>query len=215
MGLAGTLLYTTSFADTIYPAVWSIVGMVSVFLFLSIYEASHHKNIDGLTGLGNREALKFLTNTRRPSGVAVFDLDKFKAVNDTYGHDGGDTVLKTTGDILRSIPDSDGVAFRIGGEEFVILLYGENKLNLQTCEWVRAKIENTKHDVFEKGQLKKIVVTCSIGVRNLKEGESYDDGFKFADEAVYQAKETGRNQIVEAVDSEEDADSEEKEEAET
>jgi two-component system, cell cycle response regulator len=129
----------------------------------------------------------------RPLSLAVLDLDRFKAVNDTYGHGCGDLVLREmVGRVLRRIRGSDLLA-RIGGEEFALLLPDtEHTQALLVAERVRLAIGESPF-VFEG---EAIIVTVSIGVAATTTGESGEALLKRADEHLYRAKRTGRDRVV-------------------
>jgi diguanylate cyclase (GGDEF)-like protein len=129
-----------------------------------------------------------------PLSLIILDLDHFKKVNDDYGHDAGDYVLKTLADIiLKSSIRKNDVFARYGGEEFVILLPGINlKISYNIAERLRIQIEN--FNFMYEG--KKLEVTASIGISDYRMGvKSGGDLFKRADKAVYKAKKNGRNQV--------------------
>jgi len=120
---------------------------------------------------------------------AIFDIDFFKKVNDTYGHDVGDEVLKRFAKVIKNnIRDTDIFA-RWGGEEFVLSLLGAKKETaFRILDGLRVKVEETE---FPKvGH-----ITCSIGATALRKVDSAKEIFKRADEALYEAKESGRNRV--------------------
>lgn len=132
--------------------------------------------------------------TGEPLSLILFDLDHFKKLNDGYGHDAGDYVLKEMAQIIRAngIREQDVFA-RYGGEEFVILLPKTNlKQSFEIAERLRKLIEN-KEFLYDT---KRLPVTASIGVADYRQGViTGTDLFKRADDAVYKAKEAGRNQV--------------------
>jgi len=132
--------------------------------------------------------------TGDPLSLIIFDLDHFKKLNDNYGHDAGDYVLKEMAQVIRvgGIREQDVFA-RYGGEEFVILLPKTNlKQSFEIAERLRKLIEN-KEFIYDG---KRLPVTASIGVADYRQGvNTGTDLFKRADEAVYKAKEGGRNQV--------------------
>ena len=132
--------------------------------------------------------------TGEPLSLVIFDLDHFKKLNDNYGHDAGDYVLKEMAQVIRSngIREQDVFA-RYGGEEFVILLPKTNlKQSFEIAERLRKLIEN-KEFLYDG---KRLPVTASIGVADYRQGViTGTDLFKRADDAVYKAKEGGRNQV--------------------
>jgi two-component system cell cycle response regulator len=132
--------------------------------------------------------------TGDPLSLIIFDLDHFKKLNDNYGHDAGDYVLKEMAQVIRvgGIREQDVFA-RYGGEEFVILLPKTNlKQAFEIAERLRKLIEN-KEFIYDG---KRLPVTASIGVADYRQGvNTGTDLFKRADDAVYKAKEGGRNQV--------------------
>lgn len=132
--------------------------------------------------------------TGEPLSLVIFDLDHFKKLNDNYGHDAGDYVLKEMAQVIRGngIRELDVFA-RYGGEEFVILLPKTNlKQSFEIAERLRKLIES-KEFLYDG---KRLPVTASIGVADYRQGVvTGTDLFKRADEAVYKSKEGGRNQV--------------------
>ncbi len=132
--------------------------------------------------------------TGEPLSLIVFDLDHFKKLNDGYGHDAGDFVLKEIAQCIRNggIREDDIFA-RYGGEEFVILLPKTNiKQSFEIAERLRKLIE-AKEFIYDG---KRLPVTASIGVADYRQGVlTGTDLFKRADEAVYKSKQGGRNQV--------------------
>ncbi len=157
---------------------------------------------DGLTGLYNRKFLdefveKSVPQILRTNGtysILMIDIDYFKMVNDTYGHDVGDIVIKGLADVLRqSIRESD-LAIRFGGEEFMVLLYNaDEEATLKVAEKIRVKFSE-KGFATGKEQIKK---TLSIGISRFPEdANTIWKVIKFADVALYKAKTGGRNRVV-------------------
>lgn len=132
--------------------------------------------------------------TGTPLSLIIFDLDHFKKLNDNYGHDAGDYVLKHMAELIRKNGvREDDVFARYGGEEFVILLPKTNlKQSYEIAERLRKLVESHNF-VYDQ---KKLPVTASIGVADYRQGVTTGtDLFKRADEAVYKSKEGGRNQV--------------------
>jgi diguanylate cyclase (GGDEF)-like protein len=159
---------------------------------------------DGLTGLWRRSALdeKIREEIRRAAafkttmGFMIADIDHFKRLNDTYGHQFGDAVLKRVAQLLKSgVYETDFVG-RYGGEEFGIVLPRADSAGLlRKAESVRARIEA---EVFSQG-LEKVRLTVSIGIAHFpRDGGGPDELVAAADKALYAAKESGRNRVVEA-----------------
>ena len=159
-------------------------------------------NTDGLTGCYNKTyfnnkldlEVKKSKLTGSPLSLIIFDLDHFKHLNDNYGHDAGDYVLKEKAQLLRDngIRKQDVFA-RYGGEEFVVLLPNTNlKQAFEIAERLRKLVES--HEFIYDGQ--RLPVTASIGVADYRQGvNTGTDLFKRADSAVYKSKEGGRNQV--------------------
>lgn len=151
--------------------------------------------VDSLTGIANRRAmlhaLETVTRgpmiTERPLALLLLDVDRFKGINDTYGHAVGDEVLITLTNQANAHLRSSNLLARWGGEEFIILALDQTGPQaLQMAERLRAVLENT---TFPHQQ----TVTVSIGVTSYIPYESVDVFIKRADDALYLAKETGRN----------------------
>lgn len=159
---------------------------------------------DGLTGLNNRRYLDSHLQTlfdravarRRPLSVMITDIDRFKAINDTYGHDGGDDVLREFAMRLRKNVRGIDLACRFGGEEFVIVMPDtEGHVAERVAERIRAQIEQTAFPVGRSGL--SIPVTVSVGVSAIQmPGDSVEALMKRADLALYEAKSSGRNRVV-------------------
>ncbi len=160
---------------------------------------------DALTGLYNRRYLESqlpqlveeATNGGRLLSVLTLDVDFFKSVNDTYGHDAGDRVLQEMAGRIRGSVRGSDLACRTGGEEFVVVLPGTD---LPTAERVADRIRKT---VAAKSFLAApgchLPVTASVGVSSLAAGsDSSEDLLKRADQALYKAKREGRNRVVSA-----------------
>ena len=156
---------------------------------------------DDLTGLCNRrhflalaeEERRRCVREQRPLAMLIFDIDLFKSVNDSFGHDAGDAVIRHVADICRGEMERSGILACIGGEEFVLLLAdttGEQAA--ARAEAMRRRLEATP---FEIDGL-DLRVTISIGVSEADaETESIADMMKRADQALYQAKHSGRNRV--------------------
>mgnify|MGYP006295516867 CR=1 FL=1 len=169
---------------------------------LTYDKLNHEANTDQHTGcynksyFNNRIAMEVKKSkvTGNPLSLIIFDLDHFKHLNDTYGHDAGDYVLKEVAGLIRKngVREHDIFA-RYGGEEFVILLPKTNlKQSFEIAERLRKLIE--QHDFVYDEQT--LPVTASIGVADYRQGVTTGtELFKRADQAVYKSKEGGRNQV--------------------
>lgn len=118
----------------------------------------------------------------------MFDIDNFKKLNDTYGHDFGDEVLARITKKISNLLSNDGYLYRVGGEEFIIMLKGKPKDEVYE---IAEKIRNT---VEELKWLKDINVTISLGIAH--SNESSENIIKKADENLYISKATGKNRIT-------------------
>jgi len=157
---------------------------------------------DGLTGLYNRKFLEEMIDKINRQGnrhltrygVLMLDIDSFKMVNDTYGHDVGDTFIKLLVETINHEIRSSDIAARYGGEEFVILLHEATPEGaLKVAEKIREIF--SKIPVSVKG--KKISSTVSIGVSFYPEcAANLREAIKFADIALYKAKKSGKNRVV-------------------
>jgi diguanylate cyclase (GGDEF)-like protein len=157
-------------------------------------------NTDALTGVLNRRGFEefvkrqALKAEERLLSLVVFDIDNFKSINDSYGHDGGDAVLvKVASLVFENMRSSDAVA-RFGGEEFIVFLSDLDRGNVYAvAERLRSKIAHTR---FGSGVLRRQTVTASFGVVEFRCGESLDEAIRRADELMYEAKRSGKNRIV-------------------
>lgn len=156
---------------------------------------------DPLTGLPNRAAyderlaLELARRKRygKPLSLLVWDIDHFKAIDDTYGHKSGDKALCLIAQLLRSNCRETDFVSRFGGEEFVMLLPESTAENaLHVANKIREVIGNATFSAFGKA----ISITISCGISEFKEGGSEETVFERTDQALYQAKENGRNCCV-------------------
>jgi len=156
---------------------------------------------DMLTQLPNRQAYKntiereidLAHRLKLPLSLMVLDIDYFKKINDSFGHQvGDDTLCRVADTLLSSLRRSDAL-FRIGGEEFAIVLsHSNHEAALQAAERLRMAINELNQTNTEQ----KFPISVSIGLADLCVGESADSLFLKADEALYQAKFAGRNQVI-------------------
>lgn len=155
---------------------------------------------DELTGLYNRHYIDQIIENEmsrsdrydEPLSMIILDLDRFKRVNDTWGHPTGDEVLRRTAEITQKIIRKSDIMARIGGEEFAIFLPDCSISGaLAAAEKIRKLLESTEHP-------RAGVVTSSFGVAERRKNESFYEWYKRADDALYRAKEGGRNRVVSA-----------------
>ncbi len=160
---------------------------------------------DPLTGLHNRRYFterlheEFLLTQREKHSITlmILDIDHFKRINDTYGHQGGDQVLTEFATILKKNVRQHEIVARYGGEEFIIAMFHIDDSAVRTIS-ERIRVDVEQH-VFEFGD-QQLHVTCSIGVASYptvcQDDASLDALVREADTALYHAKETGRNRVV-------------------
>ena len=158
---------------------------------------------DPLTSLGNRRyfdraiepLFESLETRAAPFSIMIFDIDHFKRVNDILGHDMGDQILKEIAARLVTNMRSIDIVARYGGEEFMIAMPDTNaEAALVAADRVRALIAGTP--VFVDGEA--LQITTSVGVAEVEQGENLRDVFKRADDALYKAKQAGRNKALPA-----------------
>ena len=193
-----------AFGDAVRPTLEVLASHVAV----SLSGARMMKRLeelatrDGLTGLYNKRALLEMSQDKlaaakrfsRKLSLLVVDIDHFKKVNDTYGHDQGDVVLKGLGVILRKAKRTTDAVARFGGEEFVIVCEETDREGaMLLAERVREELQRT---TFQTPQ-GEIAVTCSLGVSTFPDaGTDWETLFKAADEALYVSKRSGRNRCT-------------------
>lgn len=163
-------------------------------------EIRHQATHDALTGLANRallmdrlgHSIAYAKRYEMHFVLACLGVDRFKWINDSFGHDAGDVVLKTIAErLIVCMRDADTIA-RIGGDEFVIIL--DNSAIDDAIGTLTRIAEQVSHPVTVGGH--QVTVTCSIGCSTFPEdGDNADTLLRFADAAMYRAKETGRNHI--------------------
>ena len=196
-GVLDTVAHTVTFVTTAV-----VVGVFSyVFASRAAVQRSHLEQIamrDPLTGAGNRRgmdaelriAIGAGARSGEPPGLLVLDIDHFKQVNDNHGHDAGDAVLVQLARLVRSSTRRDDRFFRIGGEEFAVLLPGTTADTLrEIAEKLRVAVEREIH-------CGERAITISIGATLHRPGESPADWLARADAAMYRAKRSGRNRTV-------------------
>jgi diguanylate cyclase (GGDEF)-like protein len=177
-----------------------MVKQITVYA-AELFRLSTH---DPLTGLANRRGfdwrceveLKRMSRDHKPLSIISLDIDFFKKINDSYGHAGGDDVLKALANILTGAVREIDIVARFGGEEFVILLPDTDFLSaVSLAERIRAEIENTNIQVVSRS----IRISASIGVADVDPSAgSLEIHLDRADKALYEAKLSGRNRVVSA-----------------
>ena len=157
---------------------------------------------DQLTGISNRRVVfdsleqsykELQEGKRKDFSVLTLDIDFFKKINDTYGHSGGDEVLKAFAKSLDEHISEPNIVGRIGGEEFLALLLDETIKDISSfCEQIRQIIKENTVEYMDN----KINITFSGGISQTKESRNASDLVNKADERLYEAKKSGRDQIV-------------------
>lgn len=154
-------------------------------------EANYKSSHDLLTNLYNRNYFEKKVNDliaqKTPFALAFIDLDNFKYVNDTYGHNTGDEILINTANILRRNLKGKDIVGRFGGDEFVVAI---EKCNKECAKTILGKIQSDINSVFRHYN-----VTCSIGVAFYPEIKEYEELLKTADTKMYNSKKEGKNKI--------------------
>ena len=156
---------------------------------------------DPLTGLANRGAVmaRFTAAVGKarehgePVTVSLIDLDHFKRINDTFGHDAGDRVLVDFANLGRATIRSSDMLGRVGGEEFVLVMPGGRAGGSEVVEKLRARVARSRPLPDTA-----LTYTMSAGIAAIEPGESADDLYGRADRLLYRAKASGRNRVVRA-----------------
>ena len=158
--------------------------------------------VDQLTDMYNRKFLDEFADVSIPQairagtsyGVLMVDIDYFKMINDNYGHDVGDDAIRIISGVIKNNIRKADLAIRYGGEEFLVLLYNCNEAHIvEVANTIRT--EFSKQKIFANGD--SFSKTLSVGCSNFpKDSDSIWKCIKFADMAMYQAKETGRNKVM-------------------
>ena len=158
----------------------------------------HDAELDPLTKIFNRVKVnevfeKFAYNVKKHNHdltLILFDIDHFKRVNDDYGHNAGDSVLKELSSLVKSLVRDGDIFARWGGEEFVVLLQNTSvQESTNLASRLRHEIENFHFDIVKN-------ITCSFGVTKFRAGDTEMKFFERVDEALYEAKDKGRNQVI-------------------
>lgn len=153
---------------------------------------------DALTGVYSRGRLDEVTKeifswskTNAAIGIAMIDIDDFKKINDTYGHNNGDVVLRQLGKLLAYFNDNMNICGRYGGEEFLVIFPNSvAQKDIDALNKVRELFEDSKFDFVDKP------ITISIGYHACNFGSSFEESLKKADDALYESKRTGKNKIT-------------------
>ena len=172
-----------------------IVGSIQTSKSSDVATNLYNEQKDGLTGLYNKKAItelaiKKINEDKTPCSLIIIDVDKFKECNDTYGHIFGDRVLVAVATCIQDAVKGSGMAGRIGGDEFIVILDRTNEDDIRNVTRnIRTGIQWNITNV-EPGS----IVTCSMGIAKFPEqAKNYDDLFALADKCLYIAKYRGRN----------------------
>ncbi|MEB6428566.1 diguanylate cyclase [Citrobacter freundii] len=177
----------------------ALLAFTSSVMDYKIYLLNIRSNIDVLTGLPGRRMLdesfdrQLLDAEPLNLYILLLDIDRFKYVNDTYGHLVGDIVLRALASNLLSWTRYDEVAYRYGGEEFIIII--RTKTDEQACQaGLRlCRLIGQKKIPYADGE---IGITVTAGITRVQPGETLDTALGRADRAMYQGKQTGRNRCM-------------------
>lgn len=207
----GVLSFNTSSEHALTSYQQQIINNLSEIVKLSLANIHLNEKLreqaihDPLTGMLNRRylyewlpyALENTIKTQKPLCIAIADLDHFKRINDRFGHDAGDEVLKFFGNLLNKSIRSSDVACRFGGEEFIIAFIGSDIEHARPLlEHIRNGIKNS---TIQLGNQTLPPISVSIGLAEApRDGRNTNDIIKAADAALYTAKESGRDRIVAA-----------------
>jgi len=159
---------------------------------------------DGLTGLFNRryfdrrlrEEVAHAKRHKQPFAIVMLDLDHFKLVNDTYGHEDGDRVLRHIAEVAQAQLREDDVACRYGGEEFVLLLRGTNSMAARVvANRLRANLADSPIALGPKDEMRHITFSAGVAAADERNAYKADEIVSRADAALYRAKRAGRNRV--------------------
>jgi diguanylate cyclase (GGDEF)-like protein len=180
------------------PLFYAAAGLIIILSVMQDYYFKAYR--DELTNLPSRRSLnEAMMQLDGVYVIAMLDVDFFKKFNDTYGHDAGDDVLRLLASVMKEF--KGGTSFRYGGEEFTILFPGKGLAEaIPRLDELRKEIAKRKFVVRGSGKTgeRKLTITVSIGAaESTPTLASYDDVIKAADQALYRAKENGRNCVSE------------------
>lgn len=188
------LIFSWLIGCTVSGTLSLLAGFAMRDLALSRAEFERLSRTDTLSGLLNRRAFtEALDTTEGNASLVIFDVDRFKAINDRFGHGCGDAVIVAVSAMLTSAFDQLSVVARLGGEEFGVIVSGEPlEARLERIEGVRARIAGGS--IVAEGH--NISITVSGGIADLVAGRSKQAVYASADRALYLAKALGRNRVV-------------------
>lgn len=181
---------------------------ISLFLYLCVNEIQNqHQTLtemsitDSLTGLHNRmvldltleNAINLSKRENKAMTLLMIDIDDFKSINDTFGHPVGDEVIKCIANLMKENFRKTDTLFRVGGEEFLVLLRDSNRVNsVMVADRLRDQIAKTE-------LIKEQKVTISVGVSELNSHAQWKDWLSDCDKRLYIAKQTGKNRVISSI----------------
>ncbi len=186
---------TVTLATAIAFPVSRAIGKAHLALFRSKADVETLSRTDELTGLLNRRALMELVETKPPETMVlvIADIDRFKRVNDSYGHMAGDAVIRMVSRVAQSELGDLGALGRVGGEEFALLASDVSpSLLVLRLEKLRTRIALTPV-IIESGTAVHVTISAGVAIRGA--GRDFDSLYAEADQALYEAKAAGRNRI--------------------
>ena len=180
----------------------TLIVLISLVMYILILLRIESQKTDYLSGLHSKKFHEFRLNdaiedalsTKRPLSLMMIDIDRFKAINDTYGHQVGDRALKSIADVLKLNTRVVDICSRYGGDEFVVILPETNlKDAVVAGQRIVDKVQQISQDFdgLAAGEL-----TVSVGIAQWSLNETPESLMEKADKALYQSKETGRNKLT-------------------
>jgi len=193
-GLIAATVLTPTIAFSVAFAVYAVLGFAIYDLGVSRAELELLSRTDVLSGLPNRRAfLEGFNDCHVDKSLMVIDIDRFKLVNDRYGHAAGDEVIVAVADMLSAVFAGKGFCARIGGEEFAVFSSELSFAEFAALgEVARQRIAGMQTSLDDES----VRVTISGGVTRALADQKFRETFSRADKALYDAKEGGRNRIV-------------------
>jgi len=177
---------------TLFSSIFTVLMLACLLYFRVIKARLGRYKYDGLTGLLRRDSFKKNKINNHVKCFCLLDIDNFKYINDTYGHDVGDDAIKSISQCIKAAMREQDVLFRWGGEEFLVILRAEPNIRINIdviMERLRFTIEHLVTDGVPR-------FTVSIGYHVFSIDDSISGAIKKADIALYVAKNAGRNQVV-------------------
>ena len=195
-----------AFGWGLLPMFASCLGLALIVRRALLPELINLAQVDPLSGIYNRRAfmeaasfrLRRAQELNQPVAIALIDIDFFKKINDTYGHDAGDRVIQAVTGLLQRAVRSSDVVGRLGGDEFVLLVQLHGDAALQACQRILEAVGEASIDLGEDVSAGAVSVGLSIGIAASDGAGGYvlQDLMEAADAALYVAKDRGRRQVV-------------------